>query len=122
MPVRWVVILPAVVALGLAIWISAVTVGVPSERCAGPLDRYIAWRLFGRGGLCGAARAWGAFLPAARRRAAQLRGPADDLEAKVAERTRDLENRNFVLDAVIRGTSNGVFVKDLERRFSWSTK
>jgi PAS domain S-box-containing protein len=52
-----------------------------------------------------------------RGRTAELAKARDDLELRVAERTRELENKNFVLDAVITGSSNAVFVKDRDGRF-----
>ena len=41
----------------------------------------------------------------------------DGLEALVTARTRELKDRNFVLDAVVEGTGDAIFVKDVDGRF-----
>lgn len=80
--------------------------------------RYLLWASAGIGVVGGIVFVWIAILHRiVRRRTAELKKAHDGLELRVVERTRELENKNFVLDAVIRGSSNAVFVKDRDGRF-----
>lgn len=80
--------------------------------------RYLLWASAGIGVLGGLVFVWIAILHRiVHTRTAELRKARDGLELRVAERTRELEDKNFVLDAVIRGSSNAVFVKDRDGRF-----
>lgn len=49
-------------------------------------------------------------------RTRELQAARDDLERIVAERTRELRDKNFILDAVIDGAADAIFVKDRDGR------
>ena len=52
-----------------------------------------------------------------RRQMVELQMAHDGLELRVEERTQELRDKNFILDAVIEGTGDAIFVKDRDARF-----
>jgi len=87
--------------------------GVPSA----VIVRYVLGGLFVILLLGGMAFVWIAVLRntvAARTR--ELREAHDNLERVVAERTHELRDKNFILDAVINGAADAIFLKDRDGR------
>ncbi|WP_316976962.1 PAS domain-containing protein [Shumkonia mesophila] len=97
---------------------SQIVAGSGADDPKGVPAKVVLWGSIGIGVLGGAAFTWIVILHRImRRRTAELKKAHDDLELRVAKRTRELWNKNFVLDAVIKASSNAVFVKDREGRF-----
>ncbi|WP_316979866.1 PAS domain S-box protein [Shumkonia mesophila] len=88
--------------------------GVP----AGVIARYALWAALGVVVLGGVAFAWISVLRnTVEARTRELREAHGGLEQLVTERTRELQDKNFILDAVIEGAADTIYVKDRDGRY-----
>ncbi len=88
--------------------------GVP----AGAIARYVLWGLLGLMVVGGIAFAWISVLRrTVEARTRELSEARDGLEGVVAERTREVRDKNFILDAVIEGAADTIYVKDRDGRY-----
>lgn len=88
--------------------------GVPTETVV----RYALFGLLAIAVVGGMVVAWIAVLRKTVRKVTEdLQKANDGLETQVTARTRELKDRNFILDAVIEGSQDAIFVKDHDGRF-----